>query len=155
MTWSALIEAAEAVRAEVAARDPRVAGLRLAGIGWATVEHERAIDELDALFAADRRPDADAGPGAANHPWTSIGPDPALGALGWLRQTGIPGAWPVLVVLEPDTEGRLAASLARFGEGVAVVYLGEGRPGPGSLVPGGSAWGPHAVLLGPRAAGER
>jgi hypothetical protein len=52
------------------------------------------------------------------------------------------------VVLEPDTEGRLAASLARFGEGVAVIYLGDGPPGPGTLVRGGLPWGPHVILLG-------
>jgi hypothetical protein len=148
MSWAILLEAADAVRAAAAARDARAAGLPLAGIGWATVEHERAIRELDALLAADRAPGVDGGPGPPHRPWTAIGRDSVLGAQGWVRDPGAEGERPALVVLEPDTEGRLAASLARFGEGVAVAYLGDGPPGPGALARGGAAWGPHAVLLG-------
>jgi hypothetical protein len=150
MSWTVLAEAAEAIRTAAAARDPRAAGLPVAAIGWATVEHERAIRELDALLGAPRdagpgaAPDAAAGPGA----WAPIGRDPALGAQAWLRDPGGAAGDPSLVVLEPDTEGRLAASLARFGEGVAVAYLGAGRPPGGTLVRGGPAWGPHAVVLG-------
>jgi len=40
----------------------------------------------------------------------------------------VAAASPLLVVLEPDTEGRLAASLARHGEGVAAIYVTT-RPG--------------------------
>jgi hypothetical protein len=146
MSWTVLLEAAEAIRATAAARDPRVAGLPVAAIGWATVEHERAMGELDPVLL-------EAGRGGA---WTPIERDPALGAQRWQRGVGTAGAErgrPALVVLEPDTEGRLAASLARFGEGVAVVYLGAGSPRPagalaGALVGGGPAWGPHAVVLG-------
>jgi hypothetical protein len=74
------------------------------------------------------------------------------------------GPW--IVLLEPSTEGRLAASLARWGQGPVVEYLataggvasdaGGGialsRPAPGPLgmsrlVLGGPAWGPHVVLV--------
>ena len=136
MSWAVLLEAAAAARSAAAGLDGRVATLPIAGVGWATVEHERAERELDELL------------GSAGE-WIPGERDPALGARAWWRK-GAPGrAQPFLAVLEPETEGRLAASLARFGEGVAVVYLGSGRPGPGTLVRGGPAWGPHAVVLQP------
>lgn len=142
MSWAALLEAAEAVRAEVVEREPGAAGLRLAGIGWSTVEHGRAERELDSLL----------GPGAE---WSALPRDPGLGARVWLRQSPGTADGPTLVILEPDTEGRLAASLARFGEGVAVIYFGDGPPGPGTLMRGGPPWGPHAILLGRNDAGAR
>jgi hypothetical protein len=68
-------------------------------------------------------------------------------------------------VLEPDTEGPLAAALARFGEGLAAIYVRPGRRaggrfeavgpfGPARLAPG-PAWGPHVLALEPRATIER
>jgi hypothetical protein len=134
MSWAMLLEAAEAIRAAAVARDGRVESLPIAGVGWATVDHERAERELDALLGAIG-------------PWAPVERDPVLGARGRLRAAEGSEEQPFLVVLEPDTEGRLAASLARFGEGVAVVYLGGGGPGPGTLVRGGPAWGPHAIVL--------
>jgi hypothetical protein len=80
-------------------------------------------------------------------------------------------------VLEPDTEGRLAAALARSGEGVAAIYLAPkprdtaaaggaspterpqridptrlGHPAPGPLGSGRlllarPTWGPHVIVL--------
>ena len=147
MSWAVLLEAAEAVRADVANREPEVAGLRLAAIGWATVEHARAERELDELLAPEEPATAGGAQGAS---WAALPRDTSLGARAWLRLRSDPGKAPALVVLEPDTEGRLAASLARFGEGVAVIYLGDGRPGPGTLVRGGAPWGPHAIVLGSR-----
>lgn len=89
------------------------AGLRLVGLGWATVELERAASELDPWL----------GPPAAGGPWS----DPHLGATAVLRAgAGLPGDWTVL--LEPATEGGTAASLARDGEGPFVLYL---RPSSG------------------------
>lgn len=143
MSWSDLFGAAERIRADAMAADPRLAGLPLAGIGWATVEGDRAMRDLDALLAGD---EADANPG----PWAELDRDPTLGARVWRRQTGDPPARPVILVLEPDTEGRLAASLARFGEGVAVIYLGDGPFGAGRLIRGGRPWGPHVIVLGER-----
>jgi hypothetical protein len=136
MSWAALIEAAQAVRAAAAEREPDVAGLRLAAIGWSTVDHERAERELDSLFASEAE-------------WAELRRDPVLGSRAWLRGGSAAADGPALVVLEPDTEGRLAASLARFGEGVAVIYLGDGPPAPGTLVRGGPRWGPHAIVLDP------
>lgn len=144
MSWRQLVDAAEAVRASALSYEATLKGLPLAGIGWATVEAERALHELDARLGPDE--------GGVAASWTPIARDPALGARGWLRASGgtaPPDAHrPALVVLEPDTEGRIAASLARFGEGVAVIYLGDGRAGPGRLLRGGGMWGPHVVLVG-------
>ncbi len=75
-----------------------------------------------------------------------------------------------IVLLEPDAEGRLAASLARHGEGPAVLYVrvpistlagmsarlarlevrardGTGPFGPEWAVAGPHAWGPTLVLV--------
>ena len=151
MSWWELGAAASAIHAAAAARDPAVTGNVLAGIGWATVEGERAIRELDQLL----------GPA----PWHPATRDELLGAAAWMRaEPANPST--MLVVLEPDTEGRLAASLARWGEGVLAVYVrppaaddveppaqpgtapGSGPLGPGRLVAGAPAWGPHVVVLG-------
>ncbi len=83
-------------------------------VGWATVDLERAAAEL----AAVAEPLAD---------------DELLGARAALARR--PAAAP-LVLLEPRTEGRLAGSLARFGEGPAVVYVTASTAGPGSAAPG-------------------
>jgi hypothetical protein len=130
--------AAERIRAGAVERDPAIDGLPLTGIGWATVERERAERELE--------PAAD---------WVELERDPALGARRWLRavDTGGDHDVPALVVLEPETEGRLAASLARFGESVAVAYLGADAITRGRLLRGGPAWGPHVVVAPP--AGHR
>jgi hypothetical protein len=71
-----------------------------------------------------------------------------------------------VVLLEPNTEGRLAASLARLGEGPVALYArsvlpqaelglrgvrastaGGGPFGPQRLVLGRPAWGPHLLLV--------
>lgn len=70
------------------------------------------------------------------------------------------------MLLEPITEGRLAAALARFGEGPIAVYLRPPRPTPPpadrdvhlgvaadgpfgrqALVVGGRSFGPHVVAV--------
>ena len=56
-----------------------------------------------------------------------LGTDEHLGARVRLREgDGLPGAW--MVLLEPSTEGRTAASLARDGEGPCALYM---RPAVG------------------------
>src|SRR4029079_9859029 len=98
------------------------AQLRLIGLGWSTVELDRAASELEPWL----------GPPAAGNPR----PDPHLGATAIVRPgAALPGDWTVL--LEPATEGGTAASLARDGEGPCALYL---RPAPGL----------HASLRGPR-----
>jgi hypothetical protein len=77
---------------------------------------------------------------------------------------------PRVVLLEPATEGRLAATLARHGEGPAALYLGvepailtairgrllaigeqplagNGPYGPQLLASTRQAWGPHLLLV--------
>jgi len=90
------------------------------GRGWATVDMARAEAELRDGDRVDAFEDAD------RCSW--------LGAR--CRRARIGGQW--VVVLEPDTEGRLAAFLARHGEGWAVTWTTDGgeiggvapRPGP-------------------------
>src|SRR5436190_19537373 len=100
-----LIAAAESIRSAAAARDPWLADLPVAGIGWATVELDRAARELASVGAFVAAPR-----------------DAALGASA-MRSPVQKGGPPAIVLLEPDTEGLLAAALARFGEGVLAVYL--------------------------------
>ena len=123
---------------------------RIVAIGWATVEIHRLAAELGREAAA--RPD-----------------DPLLGA-----RTALIAGDPPLLLLEPATEGRLAASLARFGEGPVALYVTaaesqrgmsrvqadlrarglnvtpvvRGPFGPEVAVVGGPARGPHLVFCG-------
>ncbi len=105
-------------------------GSPLLALGWATVELERAASELgtDLRLPAGSFADAEG--------------STALGARCWIA----PGALNegvTLILLEPSTEGRLAARLARFGEGVAAAWYaagdesrgGRGLPGRGPLGP--------------------
>lgn len=111
----------------------------LLGVGWATVDLERAVAELAAVR-----------PGLG--PPMPLPDDRLLGA----RAVGLG----VLVLLEPAREGRLAASLARHGEGPAVLYLAAAVGGaataadtpfgPGVLL-AGPATGPHVVCCVPGA----
>jgi hypothetical protein len=118
----------------------------LVGVGWATVELDRAIREFAPL---------------------RFGPTVSDGSLGARARVGRVGTGS-LVLLEPSTEGRLTAALARFGEGATAVYLaaapggleslaarfrrtGErariaGGPFGRSFVVGASPWGPHLVV---------
>ncbi len=110
-------------------------------VGWATIDLERAA--------------------AAWPPGDPLADDPALGARA-RRAAGVAG----LVLLEPASEGRLAAALARRGEGPAVIYVRTDRPpaalravgallsatvpgpfGPQALVLGGSRFGPSVVAV--------
>jgi hypothetical protein len=89
--------------------------LTLAGIGWATVDLARAAQELGPWLRDD--------PAATvERHGRSDGEEPHLGARTRVRATnGLPGD--VLVLAEPTTEGRLAASLARHDEGPVALYL--------------------------------
>ncbi|MDP9483713.1 MAG: VOC family protein [Chloroflexota bacterium] len=134
---------------------PALGGVELSvvGIGWATVELDRAATELGVT------------PG---YEVESARPDTLLGATARIGRPG--GGGPVAVLLEPFTEGRLAAFLARHGEAPAALYLapraggldaavdrlaaagirtraGSGPFGPAALVLGRSAGGPQVVLV--------
>jgi hypothetical protein len=158
-----LLAAAMAVRIDAGGRDPWLHALQIVGIGWATVELERAAGELDSAF------DRAAMPKPA---WAPATRDELLGAAAWVSREWWPTSGsddsPAVVLLEPDTEGRLAAALARSGEGVVAIYLAPrmpdgstgprieagrvGRPAPGPLGSGRlvlarPAWGPHVIVL--------
>jgi hypothetical protein len=133
----------------------RAAGIegRPAALGWATVDHERAAGE----FATDMVETAETA--------TSL-----LGARCLVARELLPDGVS-LVLLEPATEGRLAATLARHGEGPAALWLSvpdldaaatamhlagiatsASRPGPlgpERLVLGGAIAGPHRLVVQP------
>lgn len=142
--------------------------LSLVGLGWATVELDRAEAELGMWLGPRPAAPPDGVPADADGRL----PDEALGAWARLRQGGgLPGAWTVL--LEPATEGRTAASLARDGEGPCALYLraaaglaawraaarergiaaGAPRPGPfgDQVLLAAGPTGPHLVVTEGRA----
>jgi hypothetical protein len=125
--------------------------------GWATVELDRAERDLVASF------------GRLSSGWSrDLADDTLLGARCRLIASR-PGQLEILL-LEPVTEGRIAASLARFGEGVVAVYVvlpdarfravlrdlrgaglvlsgeGHGPFGRQHLVAGGPPWGAHLCV---------
>ncbi len=96
---------------------PATASARVLALGWVTVDGDRA-----AAAAAGVR-------------WTAVPRDAPLGARALLGDArgvgaamGAPGAAAAVLLLEPDTEGRVAAFLARHGEGLAVLYVGLSAP---------------------------
>ena len=130
---------------------------RPAAVGWATVDLDRAASELGTALgiAADRFLDA--------------APSPSLGARCRVAADAIAGGV-TLVLLEPATEARLAATLARHDEGPAAVWLAvadvpaaldklrlagvtvgsedQGPLGPERFLFGGPIHGPYRLLLG-------
>ena len=108
-------------------------------VGWATVELDRAALELAHLLAPDAA-------------FRDAPPSVLLGA----RCRIAPAAAPAtvrIVLLEPDTEGRLAATLARSGEGWVATWevepsviggagISAARPGPLGLERLGLEGGP-------------
>lgn len=86
-------------------------------LGWATVE----LDRVERAFATSY-------PGIATEA-VELGVDALLGARVRLLRPGVDGL-PRLVLLEPSTEGRLAATLARHGEGPAAIWLASSRGEP-------------------------
>jgi hypothetical protein len=122
--------------------------------GWATVELDRAAAALAPMLA----------PGSSFEPAEA---DVHLGArcrVGRVDDRFVDELAATVVLLEPTTEGRLAATLARFGEGWCTTWEREpgepGEPGrrsaprPGPLgverlVLGGPVHGPHRLLVAP------
>ena len=124
-------------------------------LGWATVD----LDRMERSFA-------EAYPGSVTST-QDLAEDELLGAYCRLVRPGIAGV-PALVLIEPSTEGRLAASLARHGEGPMAVWL-HGSPDPQdpssstaaprrsiavagpfgteTLLPGGPVHGPHRLVV--------
>lgn len=75
---------------------------------WATVDLERSMRDSGHPDPVD---------------WEPV-KDELLGARGWRLR----GGEPVILLLEPATEGRLAGWLARHGEGEAAVYQAVAGP---------------------------
>ncbi|MBA2755985.1 MAG: GNAT family N-acetyltransferase [Chloroflexi bacterium] len=129
--------------------------VRPLALGWATVELDRATSELGSLIGE--------GQIARSAPRSA-----ALGAACQMFGTDDP-EMPWVVLLEPDTEGRLAATLARHGEGWAAAWWSgadDARPatpaariawspprpgpfGPERLLLGGPTTGPHRLTATP------
>ena len=110
-------EALRTTLAALAADAPPVAASRLHALGWATVELDRAERELtvDLGLAPDAFIEA---------------PDSAvMGARCRVALETLPGGV-ALVILEPATEGRLSAGLARYGEApLAAWFVLDGSSG--------------------------
>jgi hypothetical protein len=150
------LERIDAFLAAAGLLEPRPDGVP-AAIGWATVELDRAVAEL-----------AEAS-GVPAERFATGRDDVLLGARCRVAR-GALAEGHSLVVLEPATEGRLAATLARHGEGPAVIWLvvadpsqpftvtrnagltlSAARSGPlgiERLLLGGSVHGPHRLLIG-------
>jgi hypothetical protein len=133
--------------ARIAGPDPALTPFAL---GWATVELDRA--ERDLIDGLDGSVD-----GARD-----LADDILLGARCRILPAARPGD-PSIVLLEPFTEGRLAATLARHGEGPAAVWLrtdpsalatparrstpAEGPFGLEVLLLDGAVSGPHRLIV--------
>jgi hypothetical protein len=124
----------EALPAE-SGQEPRTSGpLDLAAVGWATVELDRAARDVGGI-------------------WESAAHDRLLGASVWRS----PEDHPSTLLLEPNTEGRLAGALARYGEGPIALYLRVRDPGQAGANfrarPGSGPFGEEWLILGPNPAG--
>ncbi len=127
-------------RPDGAARAEGPPGPRLLAVGWATVDVGRAAAEVAGRF------------GLAAGAFEPATDDAWLGGRAWTARLGPTR----LVLLEPSTEGRLTAALARAGEGPCALYLaaptariGAARPGPlgpVSLVRSDRPWGPFVLV---------
>jgi hypothetical protein len=124
--------------------EPAMASSVLA-VGWATVELDRAARELGSAFGLD---------------FVDVAGSIHLGCACRRSVATVDGVH--VVLLEPTTEGRLAVTLARHGEGLAAAWFrapfdagatrpsSAARPGPFGaerLVLGGPSSGPHHLLV--------
>lgn len=114
---------------------------RLLGLGWATVDADRAIPEVAAALGLAPRAFE---PAVADE---CLGASARVGRLGPLT----------VVVLEPATEGRVAAALARSGEGPCAIYVRSSSSATALAGPLGRTWlamadrrwGPFVLAVGP------
>jgi hypothetical protein len=121
---------------------------RVLAVGWATVELERAVPQLAGIL------------GTTDAAFVEVAGSTALGAR-CLAAGGLLDDDVLLAVVEPSTEGRLAAALARWDEGPVVAWYAIAAesvaPGTGIALPGpfGPEWvvrgdpltGPHRLLV--------
>ncbi|MBI3749880.1 MAG: hypothetical protein HY262_13710 [Chloroflexi bacterium] len=133
--------------ARAAAAGLRSLDARPLAVGWATVELDRATAELAVAFDLPGR-----------EPFLAAQRSVTLGAAARVAAGAGPDGGS-LVVLEPDTEGRLAAALARLGEGPVVTWLEVDRSGHGVGALRGAGlrvsperdgpFGPERLIAGP------
>ena len=127
---------AEALRAAAATLAGTIAATdathRLVAIGWASVDSERAITELSEALGVEA---------SAFSPATGSA---VLGSFA-LVATGVLDGAADLAIVEPSTEGRLAAHLARHGEGPTVAWLAARATSPETLGADGP-FGPERLL---------
>ena len=142
MTSAGALERIWAAFAAASADRPALA------IGWATVELDRAVADLAIEL------------GTVPAAFLPAADSVVLGARCRVAYGVLPGSRP-LAVLEPNTEGRLAALLARIGEGPAATWTRGAAPGqagsretarpgpfgPERLLPGAPAYGPFELLI--------
>jgi hypothetical protein len=152
-------EVLRATLAALAADAPPVPAVRLHALGWATVELDRAERELSADL------------GLALGAFIEAPDSGVLGAHCRVALDTFPGGV-ALVILEPATEGRLSAALARHGEGPLAAWFaldasdaavplstvapaGQLAPaaragpfGPERIAPDGAIRGLHRLLVG-------
>ena len=129
----------------------RYPNARPVAVGWATVEMERGVVELAAALSIDPNQFRPAAESLLLGAWTKL----ATSALA----DGVH-----VVLLEPSTEGRLAAALARHDEGPVAIWITtgsgdgqglalsaerEGPLGPERMVVDGPAQGPYRLLIRP------
>lgn len=123
-------------------------GPLIVAVGWATVELDRAAGEFASLLV----------PGTV---FTDATPSEHLGA--WCRIGRVrPGTAEadIVILLEPFTEGRLTATLARHDEGWRATWVATREPadlalsaerpgplGPERIVLGGPVAGPHRLVV--------
>jgi hypothetical protein len=99
----------------------------IVAVGWGTVDVQRTLRDL-------------------GHTTDSPARDEPLGAKGVLISEGDLA----VLVLEPVTEGRLAACLARHGEGICALYIAASEPSTDARVrPDSPRFGPFVVEVGP------
>jgi hypothetical protein len=103
-------------------------------VGWATVELDRAARDLSDLLR----------PGEVFHDAPS---SEALGARCRVGSGAADGGVRI-VLLEPETEGRLSATLARHGEGWVATWAAAPAPVPRLSGARGGPFGTERLLLG-------
>ena len=128
MTAHGSLDLADAVARLAAVTRADTIGYPVIALGWATVDTDRAAAEL-----------YEHGP---------FEPAPDESILGGQCLVG-PSAAVRLAILEPITEGRLAATLARHDEGPAVLWVaGSPRPDLGLSTPEDGPFGRERLVLG-------
>ena len=122
------LDLADAVASLATATEADAIGLPVIALGWATVDTDRAAARLRAYGPFE--PAADE---------TILGGRCCVG-----RPAPV-----ALAILEPNTEGRLAATLARYDEGPAVLWV-AGSPPPELRLstPAAGPFGRERLVLG-------